>query len=193
MNNQFITFEMALKAANIKSPYHQLGNQIELRPVTLTNSKGEYIENSNKYGNLYKNGIKLSDEVFRIGGFGGSFKNELYCSVIHYKKTNPKIVKSEHDLFDSGKHCLINDQGQIVMHCDYNYYYLGGNVVYHNSKYISVLTNKEFFNSSSNNIIGKNYIIVSHTYNFGQNNIPVGIYKIDKLTCEVIKIDELNK
>jgi len=57
------------------------------------------------------------------------------------------------------------------------------------------LTGEAIMPKSSETIIGKNYLIVEHRYDFEcyskEVKVPLGIYKIDKMTCVVEKIDEV--
>jgi hypothetical protein len=70
------------------NPYESLNDGFELRPIELSKKELENprIINS-KYSHLYKDGIKVSDNIFRKGGICIGFKDG-YCGLIHYVRTN---------------------------------------------------------------------------------------------------------
>jgi len=76
----------------VVNPYESLKNGFELRPIEVLAEGGQFVlDNKNKYSHLYKDGIKVSDEIFRKGGLCHGFKDG-YCSLIHY------VLEREHDL-----------------------------------------------------------------------------------------------
>lgn len=174
-----------------KSPFERLGDGYELRPIELSKEESDdkYIVDS-KYSNLYHNGLKVSNLIFRKGGLGGIFKDG-YCQLIHYVRD-----KNRDRGFSFGEHVIINGLGEIVLKAkqsgDYPYHD-GGNVAHMKDLYYDLRTSRPFMVKSSDSIDGKNTIIVNHRYDWcGKDlNIPVGIYLIDKETCKVTKIDEI--
>lgn len=179
-----------------KYPYERLGNGYELRPIKLTAKEKEdsHIINSN-YCNLYHNGLKVSDNIFRKGGIGGNFKDG-YCQLIHYIRER-KSDKYGKRYFSSGEHVIVNNVGEIVLKSDSfssNYpAHDGGNVGHIKDLYYDLRTGKPFMVKGSSDIIGSKKIIVNHSYDwYGKElNIPIGIYIIDKQSCEFEKIDEV--
>jgi hypothetical protein len=170
------------------SDYQKLGNGFELRPLDIEN-------NRNKYSHLFKDGVQISKEVFRKGGTCSGFKDG-YCSLIIYKKQKDK--KKSSDGFDNGEHVIINESGEVKMGSDGcldSPYHLGGNVASLKQTYYNLLTGKPIITKSSTTINAKNYLIVEHRYDFDCYkkiiDIPVGVYKLDKITCELEKIDDI--
>lgn len=173
-----------------RNPYESLGEGYELRPIELKDKKGNTVENREKYSHLYHDGLKVDDLVFRKGGMSNGFRDG-YCSLIYY---TPEEGKRE-DGFSFGIHVIVNRLGEIVLagtgitsypsHC-------GGNVGKLNDTYYNLLTGEKIFNvSSSGSISGKNYIIVEHRYDWYDKSLPLGVYMLDKNTCEYTKIDEV--
>ena len=175
-----------------KSPHEKLGDGYELRPIDIT-IDNKLIENTSKYSNLYKDGVKVCDKIFRKGGFGGKTKDG-YIELIHYiRETNKE--KSDRYGFSFGKHVIINTNGDIVLEgknsLDYPYHY-GGNIGHLNNELYDLRTGTIIAPKCSNTITGKNSIIIEHRYDFTSKfKLPLGIYKIDLFTCELTKIDEI--
>lgn len=168
-------------------PYERLGNGFELRPLDIE-------DNRSNYSHLFKDGVQVNNLIFRKGGICHGFKDG-YCSLILYKKV--RKTKGNTTGFDSGEHVLINEKGQVKMGSNGldHPYHLGGNVARLNHTYYNLLTGEAIMPKSSETINGKNFIIVEHRYDFDcytkEVKVPVGIYKIDKRTCVIEKIDDI--
>jgi hypothetical protein len=65
-----------------------------------------------KYSHLYKDGVKVSDEIFRKGGLCSGFK-EGYCELIHYTRT--KEPKKNDEGFSFGSSAIVNTNGKICL------------------------------------------------------------------------------
>ena len=176
-----------------KHPYERLGDGYELRPIELTEkeSKDQHTVNSN-YCHLYHNDLKVSDLIFRKGGMGGKFKDG-YCALINYVRTDEK--GKNNDGFSFGKHVIVNHLGEICLlatdtitypsHC-------GGNLGKMKDTYYDLRTGKELIScSTSGSIDGKGFVFVQHRYDWYNKQLPLGVYKINKITCEYEKIDEI--
>ena len=133
-----------------KLPGTDLGHGLRLLPIELTEEeqKNKHIVNS-EYSHLYKDGIKVSDDIYRKGGMGGYF-SDGYCELLWYQRE--KKSKKSSDVFSSSLHVLINLQGKIVLKttsiCDYPYH-VGGIVCNIGSKYYNLENGKMFFECSS--------------------------------------------
>ena len=170
-----------------KYPYERLGNGFELRPLDIDN-------NRNKYSHLYKDGEKVTSQIFRKGGICSGFVDG-YCSLIHY--TKQRKTKGNREGFSFGNHVLIDEKGQIKMESkglDHPYH-LGGNVARLNDTYYNLLTGEAIMPKSSATINAKNFLIVEHRYDFDcytkEVKVPLGVYSINKQTCEITLIDEI--
>ena len=177
-----------------KYPHDRLGDGYELREIEILAEGGQFVvENREKYSHLYHNGLKVSDEVFRRGGIGGKFRDG-YCKLIHYTQKQPHTEKRHG--FDFGIHVIIDHLGDIKMkgegissYPDHIGGHLGslGNYIY------DLRTGKVIAPKSSASITGKNAIIVEHRYDWYDKEVklPLGIYRIDYKTAEIVKIDEV--
>jgi hypothetical protein len=167
--------------------FRKLGNGFELRPLDIENNKYEYFH-------LYKDGVKVSDEVFRRGGLGSDFRDG-YCGLIHYE---PKKDKKRYpEGFGDLNHVLVNEKGEIVLRSqglDY-VHHVGGNVGLVKHAYYNLLTGEAIMPKVDKSIKGTNFLIVEHRYSWDYVkkviDVPVGVYNINLLTCEVIKIDDI--
>jgi hypothetical protein len=172
-----------------KYPHDRLGDGYELRKIELKDSKGDQIDNRENYSHLYHNDLKVSNEVFRKGGTGGKFKDG-YCSLIHYVKD-----KKNSKGFDFGTHVIINHLGEIVMGrkgLDYPSH-IGGHLGSINNYIYDLRTGKAIAPRSSTTIAGTNCIIIEHRYEWYDKEvkIPLGIYRIDFQTAELLLIDNI--
>lgn len=174
-------------------PYERLGSGYELRPIEILAEGGQFVlENRENYSHLYHNGKKVTEKIFRKGGMGGKFIDG-YCSLILYKQKEEHTEKKHG--FDFGIHVIINQLGDIVLegtgissypsHC-------GGNVGKLNDTYYNLKTGEAILTSSSSGAISsKNLIILEHRYAWYNKDLPLGVYIINKETCEVTKIDDI--
>jgi len=169
-----------------------LGYGYELREIELLDDKGNPIQNREKYSHLYRDGEQISKEVFRKGGMCNGYEDG-YCCLIHYVKESGK----REDGFSFGIHVIVDAFGKTVLSgkgiTDYPSH-LGGNIAKLNDKYYNLLNGEKIIETSSGSVInGATSIIVEHRYNWRNGNLPVGVYRIDKSTCEMTKIDEIRK
>lgn len=175
------------------NPYESLNDGFELRPIEILAEGGQFVlENTNKYSHLYKDGVKVSDEIFRKGGLCYGFKDG-YCTLIHY------VLEREHEEerlgFSSGESVIINTDGKVCLSkegLDYPYH-SGGNVGSMGNYYYNLLTGEKICYRPSSVITGGEYLYLEHRYNFDyyEVKIPVGVYKLNKITLELTKIDEI--
>lgn len=173
--------------------FTQLGEGYELRPIDLTE---EELENDRlvdmKYSNLYHNGLKVSNEIFRKGGTGGKFKDG-YCELIQYERTTEP--KKNSGGFSFGKHVIINNLGEIKLEADGTSYprHVGGNIGALNERFYDLRTGV-VISPTGKYLIGESCIILEHSYNWQKDSsLPVGLYKIDMETAEITQIDKLRK
>ena len=176
-----------------KYPHDRLGDGYELREIEILAEGGQFVvENREKYSHLYRNDLKVSDEVFRRGGTGGKFKDG-YCSLIHYVEKEQHTEKKHG--FDFGTHVIINNLGEIVMGrkgLDYPSH-IGGHLASINNYIYDLRSGAAIAPKSSTTITGTSCIIIEHRYGWYDKEVklPLGIYKIDFQTAEITKIDEV--
>lgn len=177
------------------NPYHQLGNGYELRPIEILAEGGQFVvENRDKFSHLYHNDAKVSDVVFRKGGFGGEFKDG-YCELIMYRQKE-EHTKKRHG-FDFGTFVIINQSGDIVMEggsfSSEHPHHIRGHIASLGESIYDLRTGKAIAPKCSNPIKGLNYMIIEHRYNWNkkEDSLPIGVYQINYQTAEVIKIDDI--
>jgi hypothetical protein len=158
--------DIFLPSLQTKDPLEEryLGKDIYLVPLKIRNDK-----NVNKYGHLYKNGIKLNNKIFRVGGMSSGFKEkENYCNLIYYDK-----IKS------FGNHCIINTDGEIVLMAANTLrdpYFLKGCIATMDKIYYNLITRKPIVKGYNS--------INSEKYLFVENQYEIGVYKIEYETGE---------
>jgi hypothetical protein len=191
--NLYNIFGGLVKEPKKVNPYEDLNDGFELRPIEILAEGGQFVlDNKNKYSHLYKDGVKVSDEIFRKGGLCHGFRDG-YCVLIHY------VLEREHEEkrlgFSSGDSVIINTDGKICLSregLDYPYH-SGGNVGSVGNYYYNLLTGEKICYRPSSVITGVECLYLEHRYNFDyyEVKIPVGVYKLNKITLELTKIDEI--
>jgi hypothetical protein len=175
------------------NPYQNLNDGFELRPIELSKKESEnsrIVES--KYSHLYKDSVKVSEDIFRKGGICHGFKDG-YCSLIHYTRT--KESKKNDNGFSFGTHVIVNTDGKICLEGKSldSPYHTGGNVGSVGNYYYNLLTGEKICYRPSSVIVGEECLYLDNRYNFDyyEVKLPVGVYKLNKITLELTKIDEI--
>lgn len=141
-------------------------------------------EEKMKYGHLYKDNQKLSDDVFRVGGLGGKF-NDGYCSLLYY----PEYDKNSKENSICRHQCIINTNGDIIVQVEQfdHLYHLGG--VLATSKklgLINLLTGEKILPDYGDSVKSKEFLFVEHRWSCTEDKekYPLGVYKISYKTGE---------
>jgi hypothetical protein len=172
-------------------PYQNLNDGFELRPIELSEKESESSRIVDlKYSHLYKDGVKVSEDIFRKGGICHGFKDG-YCGLIYYTRT--KQPKKNSSGFSFGTHVIVNTEGKICLEGKSldSPYHIGGNVGSVGNYYYNLLTGEKIFYRPSTVITGGEYLYLDNRYNFDyyEVKLPVGVYKLNKITLELTKID----
>jgi hypothetical protein len=145
--------------------------------ITLVTDKS--IEhNTSRYSHLFKDGIKINDSYFRLGGLESGFHNKPYTSLIHYP--GYPIDKE-----CWGNHCIIDSNGKIILEAekfDNSFYYLDGVIAKRKERFVNLVTGKDIVRSYSNYLKSADfYFVECNDYN---KEFEHGIYKINFRTGE---------
>ncbi len=183
-----------------KQSHTNLGGGFELREIELLDANGDVIKNDVKYSNLYRDGLKVCETVFRQGGLSRGFVDG-YCALIAYAKQPHVDKKRTHyirEYFNFGDHCIINTSGEIVLSAKNslsNPSHVCGNVGCLDTGLYDLRTGEQFATTGRSMIIGKKYIVLDHAYSHSGHDkfMPTGVYQIDTETCETVKIDDIKK
>jgi len=162
-------------------------NKIELRPIKLDKDYAEKWNEINKdFCNLYVDGKKMTDTLYRIGGMGAKLKDP-YFQVLKYTEeyyddnitTDPK--RKPHL---SGCWCIIDNNGVekvTVRHFDH-LYLQGGQIFSVNNKYYNIETGELYGDSCYKTMSTKNFIFIDNSYDSDQSK--QGVIQVTKATGE---------
>lgn len=165
-------------------------NKIELRPVKLDlNYAKKWNERREDFYNLYINGEKKSESLYRIGGFGANLDDEyflilkyseaFYGDDITTNKKNKKHLESHWCILDKKGHekALFDSFKSPCLHgCIYS---LG-------NKYYNIETG-EIYCDSYKTVSSEKYLFLENRYD--EDKEKRGVLKIDKKdgTFEIFK------
>ena len=127
--------------------------------------------NTSRYSHLFKDGIQISDKIFRLGGLDYGFNKKPYASIIVYHDY-PKDTW--------GNNCIIDSNGKIVLEAekfDSSFYYLDGVIAKKKDTIINLLTGEAIVKSHSSSLKSKEFMFVE--CNDYENKFKKGIYKIN--------------
>ena len=131
--------------------------------------------NRDNYCYLYKDGVKISDVLFRKGGLFTPFgKDKKYCLLIAYHDYKKDTL---------GNSCIINNEGTIVLQSESSFdhlSYLKGEIATMKGIYYNLKTGEPIVRGSST-VRSKYYLFVENSYN---KDYETGVYKIDYETGE---------
>lgn len=168
-NNVYFKFFESILNSTIPEPdRNDLGQGIKLVPDTSIE------DNRLQYCHLYKNGVKLSNSLFRKGGSTNDFKQENYCSLIKYDNLKKDTL---------GEHVIIDNTGKIVLASKDSFkypYFHKGIIASMDSTYYNLLTGKAITKGTAN-IKSKQFLFIENNYN---KEFPLGVYKICYQTGE---------
>ena len=130
-------------------------------------------DNKLGYSYLYKDGVKINDNIFRFGGMSNGFNKGNYCNLIQYDSIKETI----------GNSCIIDNTGKIVLKSKniLSYpYFLKGCIAIMDKEYYNLLT-QTLIVKGSHSINSEKYLFVENHYN---KDYKFGVYKIDYETGE---------
>jgi len=165
---------------------------IELRPVELS---PEYREkwnvHSTDYCNIYKDGVKISDTLYRKGGMsrlgeGDEYSMILKCPEAYYEDNITKDKKKKRHL--ENQSVIVDKNGIEKVNFDnYDSPYLQGGLIYSlNSKYYNIETG-ELYCDAHTSMKTEEFIFLDNKYD--KDKSKRGVMKINKFngTFELFK------
>lgn len=134
-----------------------------------------------------ENGDKISDALYRVGGFGGRFKDG-YCELIKYVEEfyddsiTSEINRKRHL---EGYWCIINSEGRekFVANKFESVYHIGGIIAKSERSFINIETKERFLNGECKYMESKNFIFIDNPYD--KDKSKRGIYKINKFDFSI--------
>lgn len=155
---------------------------IHLKPVKLDSDYSEkWNNNQHDFVHLYKDGIKVSDTLYRVGGFGAKLEDDYFMLLKHveafYEDNITKIKKDKPHL--ESQWCIIDKNGiEKVNFKSFKTPYLPGGVVYSlESNYYNIETG-EFYCYSSTSMESQDFVFLHNRYD--KDEARRGVMKINK-------------
>jgi hypothetical protein len=158
--------------------------KLELRPATLDDEyRKKWNERKYDFVNLYKNGKKISDTLYRVGGFGVKLEDDYFMLLRHVEvKYDDSITKDE----DKKNHlesqwCILDKNGlEKVNFKQFASPYIHGGQIYSlDSKYYNIESGELYCNSYSSMGTDK-YLFLDNKYD--DDKSKRGVMKIDKVS-----------
>lgn len=156
----------------------QIGKGMQLIPDEELNRLDK--SSQKDYCYLYKDGVKVSDMVFRKGGLFSGYKDNDYCMLIAY----PGWIKNPKTSF--GNHVIIDLNGKIVMMAEKfmsGFYYLKGVLCTVDGTIYNLLTKEPIVKHNGTTLKSDKYLFAENSYSFaGHEKFEKGVYKIEYAT-----------
>lgn len=177
-------------------------NKIELKPVELDE---KYIKKWNihqkDFFHLYKNGKKVNNNLYRVGGFGVKLTDRYFMLLKQVESNYSDSIMKECEKFaknqgikpnKSSKYldncsCILDNncvEKKVFVNSGLGYpYLLGGCVYIINNEYRNIETDELYCNSSSGSFKSKDFIFIDNPYD--NDKSKRGVLKINKHTGSV--------
>ena len=157
--------------------------KLELRPVELESKyKEKWNETRSDFLNLYLDDNKVSNTLYRVGGFGAKVKDGYFLLLKYvenlYADNITKVLEDKRHL--SGSWCILNEQGEEKVNFEKfrSPYLQGGQIYVLDSNYYNIETGYMYCKSYNSALKSKNYLFVSTDYD---DRYKDGVMQINKL------------
>jgi len=158
---------------------------IELKPanVSLDYLKEWQVDHYPDFKQLYVNGKKVSDTLYRIGGFSTDLKKPYFMLLKyvkdHYNEDILKHYKNKNPKHLAGHWCIIDNNGkEKQIFKQFAHSYLPGGMIYFlEGKYYNIETG-ELYCASNNCIKSKEYLFLENKYD--EDISRRGVFQIKK-------------
>ena len=165
---------------------------IELKPIELSlDYLTKWNEQSKVFAQIYVDGKKVNDNIYRVGGIGGlnkvGYSRLLKYTEAFYEKRIMDMCgenKPKNNRHLQGNWCIINEKGEekIVFENSLDSPYLDGGVIYSKkNSYFNIETGKLYCDADSS-MSTENYLFLENKYD--KDKSKRGVLKIDKKTGE---------
>jgi hypothetical protein len=154
---------------------------IEFRQIKLDPKYSKKWNNDLKdFIQLYKDGEKVSETLYRFGGFGGEWEDGYMVLLKHLQACYPdSITKNKKSkLHLECRWCIIDQNGveKVIAPCYNSLYHTGGLIYSSNNNYYNIET-KEHYGSSSECLKSTDFIFINKQYD--KDESKRGILKIN--------------
>jgi len=141
---------------------------ISLVPVEINADYAKkWNDHNTDFVHVYKNGKKVSEQLYRIGGFGG-LKDESYLAIIKYVEQyyDDTITTKKNMKRHLAAHwCIINKDGEeIVVMDEFKYPYLLGGLLYTVDNCYYNIETGEFIGKSYTHMNSNEFIFIDNAY-----------------------------
>ena len=165
---------------------------IELIPVELSEEyRKKFNETSTDFVHLYKDGKKISNTLYRVGGFGTQEEGDYFILIKHIEDKYSKEIMEMSKSSGSGLHlaahfCILNKNGEEkFVASKFDSIYLKGGLlaavkIKGSEFFINIETGETF--EYGKTMTSKDYLFVDHSYH--RDKSKRGILRINKNTGE---------
>ena len=174
---------------------------IEFRPIELTQeyAKKFQVEHTKDFIQIYKDGLLVTKDIFREGGFGGRWKDG-YMELIKYTEAlfDLNIIKhssNKNRKYLKGSHCVIDSNGDVKFvssdHVQLNdaAVHLGGDIFIHKKRVFNMKTGKTYTNCYNKDFVTDDYVFVEVNYSsiYDKENKWDGVIRISRFHSDTVK------
>jgi hypothetical protein len=159
-------------------------NILELKGVDIPKDyRKKWNAHEKDFCHLYKNGEKVSDTLYRIGGFGVNLKNDYFLLLKHveafYSKDILKMSGSKDAKHLDGRWCILDNSGKerVVFDSHKSPYLQGGQIYSLDSNYYNIETGKRYCQAYTS-IHSKRFLFLDNK--FDPDETKRGVLKINK-------------
>ena len=160
---------------------------LELIPIQLNDEyRKKWNVHNSDFKLLYKDGVKVSDTLYRVGGFGANLNDDYFMLLKHieafYSKDIMKMCINKDPKHLAGHWCIIDKNGiEKVNFEDFDSPYLTGGCVYSlKNKYYNIETGECYCTYSSECMTTEHFIFLNNQ--FDDDKSKRGVIKIMKAT-----------
>lgn len=160
--------------------------KLELR---LANPDPKYLEKwqekgTNDFRHLYVDGEKVSDQLYRIGGFGAKLDQKYFMILkyveAHYDKSILEVSGNKNSRHLAGHWCIIDNNGiEKVVFDQFKTPYLQGGVIYSlDNRYYNIETGEAYAGPYCSTISSEKHLFIENKYD--DDPARIGVIQVNK-------------